>query len=80
MGVINAVLRPVAKLLSLPLLILTLGLFTFVINWAMFSIVVWLSGPERLDLGLAAAGAGPIFLGSVVVSLVSFGLSMVLPD
>lgn len=78
MGLVNAFIRPIAKLLSIPALLLTLGLFTFIINWAMFALVVWLSG--RLDLGLFADSAGAVFLGSVVISVVSFALSLILPD
>ncbi len=80
MGLVNAVIRPIVKLLSLPLLAITLGLFTLVINWALFALVVWLAGPEQLDLGLTSDGAGSTFLGSLVVSIASWGLSLLIAD
>ena len=66
LGVANAVVKPVVLLLSLPFLILTLGLFYFVVNAAMFGLVAWL-----LD-GFRVHGFVPALLGSLVVSLVSW--------
>ncbi|CAN5488813.1 MAG: phage holin family protein [Acidimicrobiia bacterium] len=79
-GLVNALVKPLATLLSLPLLILTLGLFLLVINWLMFAIVVWLAAPDRLDLGLTSADGLSTFLGSIVVTLVSWGLTVITPD
>jgi putative membrane protein len=42
-GIVNAILGPILKLISLPLTILTIGLFSVVVNWALFAITVWLS-------------------------------------
>jgi uncharacterized membrane protein YvlD (DUF360 family) len=56
-GVLNASVRPVLKLLTFPLLILTLGLFTFVINAFMLLITAWIS--EQLSLGFQVADSGP---------------------
>ncbi len=42
-GLVNAIIGPILKLISLPLTILTIGLFSIVINWALFAITVWLS-------------------------------------
>ena len=42
-GIVNAIIGPILKLLALPLTILTIGLFTVVINWALFALTVWLS-------------------------------------
>ena len=64
LGVVNAVVKPVVLVLSLPFLILTLGLFYFVVNAAMFGLVAWL-----LD-GFRIAGFVPALLGSLVVSLI----------
>ena len=69
--------RPVfATVLMLALL--TLGLFTFVIN----AFVLWLTSAlsGRLGLGFHVAGFGSAFLGALVVSIVSFLLSVVAPD
>jgi putative membrane protein len=73
-GVLNAVVRPVLKLLALPLLILTLGLFTFVINALMLLLTSWVSGV--LDLGFHVGGFWAAFWGALVVSLVSLVLSI----
>jgi putative membrane protein len=77
-GLVNAIVRPVVKLLTLPLLILTLGLFTFVINGLMLMLTSALSG--ALDLGLTVAGFWPAFWGALVISVVSFLLSLVIPE
>jgi putative membrane protein len=66
-GLVNAVVRPVLTLLSLPLTILTLGLFLLVINAAMLGLTAWVLPGFRVD------GFGPALLGAIVVSLVSWG-------
>jgi putative membrane protein len=73
-GVLNASVRPVLKLLTFPLLILTLGLFTFVINAVMLLITGWFS--ERLGLGFHVAGFWPAFWGGLVISIVSLAMSL----
>lgn len=65
-GVVNAVVRPLAILLTLPMTVLTLGLFLFVVNAAMFGLVAAL-----LD-GFHVAGFGAALLGSIVVGLTSW--------
>ncbi len=77
-GVVNAVVRPVVKLLALPFIILTLGLLLFVINALMLLLTGWLS--EQLDLGFQVDGFWPALLGSIVISVVSWILGMVLPE
>ncbi|HEV3157581.1 MAG TPA: phage holin family protein [Candidatus Baltobacteraceae bacterium] len=71
LGVVNAILRPLLVLLSLPLEILTLGLFTFVINAFLF----WFVG--RFVPGFTVDGFGAALVGSILVSIVSFVLSLV---
>jgi putative membrane protein len=73
-GVLNAAVRPVLWLMTLPLLLLTLGLFTFVLNAAM----LWLTGAvsEAFGLGFHVEGFRAAFLGALVVSIVSFMLSL----
>jgi putative membrane protein len=73
-GVLNASLRPLLKLLTFPLLILTLGLFTFVINALMLLITGWIS--DRLNLGFHVAGFWSAFWGGLVISIVSLVLSL----
>ena len=77
-GLLNALLRPVLALLTCPLLILTLGLFTFVIN----ALVLWLTSAfaGSLGLGFHVSGFWAAFLGALVVSIVSFLLSVLIPD
>lgn len=72
LGIVNAILRPILIILSLPIEILTLGLFTLVINAALF----WFVG--HLGIGLIVTGFWPAFLGALVLSIVSFILSSVL--
>jgi putative membrane protein len=77
-GLINAILRPVVRLLTLPLFVLTLGVFTFVANALMLLLTSWIS--ERLNLPFVVDGFGPAFLGALVVSVVSFAINVALPD
>ncbi len=74
-GLLNALVRPILLLLSLPLLILTLGLFTFVLNALILMMLSGLS--ETLGLGFHVAGFFPAFVGALIVTVVSFVLSMV---
>lgn len=77
-GLVNAVIRPIISVLSCPLQILTLGLFTFVINAAM----LWLTGWISRAVGIPFVVDGPIaaLLGSIIVSIVSIILSILIPD
>ncbi|NLN27465.1 MAG: phage holin family protein [Firmicutes bacterium] len=74
LGIANAVIRPVLLILTLPLNILTLGLFTFVINGFM----LWLV--SRLVSGFEVAGAGAAILGAVVLSIASGLISIAVRD
>ncbi len=71
---VNAFVRPLVRLITLPLNCLTLGLFGFVINALMF----WLVG--ELDLGLTVGGFVPALFGSVVLSIVSGLLNAFVPE
>lgn len=75
-GVVNALIRPVLKFLSLPILILTLGLFTLVLNGAMLLITSALA--TRFDIPFHVDGFGAAMLGALLVSVVSTVLSWVL--
>jgi len=77
-GIVNAFIRPAVKLLSLPFIIITIGLFTFVVNGLMLWLTSSLSG--SLGLGFHVAGFWPAFWGALVVSLVSALLSMVVSE
>lgn len=77
-GLVNAVIKPIVKLFALPLFILTLGLITFVINALMLWLTSWIS--EKVGLAFHVDGFWPALLGALVVTVVSFLLSLVLPD
>jgi putative membrane protein len=73
-GVLNVSVRPILMLLTLPLLLVTLGLFTFVLN----AVMLWITSAisSALGLGFHVAGFGAAFLGALVVTVVSFLLSL----
>ena len=73
-GVLNASVRPLLKLLSLPIIILTLGVFIFVINALMLMMTAWVSG--LLDLGFYVDGFWDAFVGGLIVTVVSLLLSL----
>lgn len=77
-GVVNFVVKPIAQLLSFPLLILTLGLFALVINALMLLLTSWLA--DKLDVGFHVEGFGTALLGGLIIAIVSWAVSMVLPD
>ena len=73
-GILNASVRPILMLLTLPFFLVTLGLFTFVLNAFMLWLTSGLSG--AFGLGFHVSGFGAAFIGALVVSTVSFGLSI----
>ena len=79
-GLLNALVRPLLKFLTCPLIILTLGLFTLVINAAMF----WLASVVGQSFGFGLTISEPVwwnaFLGALVVSIVSVVLSIFFKD
>ncbi len=77
-GVVNAFVKPVLKLLSLPFIILTLGLLLFVINALMLLLTSWIS--DKLDVPFHVEGFGTALLGALIITVVSWFLSAVLPD
>ncbi|MBA3317630.1 MAG: phage holin family protein [Gemmatimonadales bacterium] len=76
-GVVNSLVRPILTVLTCPLIVVTLGLFTLVINALMLMLTGALS--ERWGLGFAVSGFWPAFFGGLVVGLVSVMLSLFLP-
>jgi putative membrane protein len=72
LGIVNAIIKPILIILSLPIEILTLGLFTFVINAFLF----WIVG--HLGLGLQVEGWWAALWGSIILWIVSWVLSAVL--
>ena len=74
LGVVNAIVRPVLLLLTLPFTLLTLGLFIFVVN------AICLALTAALVPGFSVSGFWPALGGALIVSLVSWVLSAALPD
>lgn len=77
-AVVNIVVRPVVKLLSLPLYVITLGLFTFIVNALMLLLTSWLAG--LLNVPFHVDGFWAAVLGGLVVAFVSWLLNLLLPD
>jgi putative membrane protein len=77
-GVLNATLRPVTKILTFPLIIVTLGIFALVVN----GLMLWLTSSISASLGLGfhVSGFWPAFWGALVVSIVSTVLSIFVRD
>jgi putative membrane protein len=79
LGLLNALLRPILKFLSCGLIVVTLGLFTFVINAAMLWLASWIS-VTWLDAAFVVDDFISALIGSIIVSVVSFVLSLILLD
>jgi putative membrane protein len=73
-GLVNTFIKPVVMLLSLPALLVTLGMFTFVVNAGMLGLVAWLAA------GLDVAGPLAALFGGLVVSVVSIALNLIAKD
>jgi putative membrane protein len=76
-GIVNSLIRPILTVLTCPLIVITLGLFTLVINALMLLLTGALS--ESWGLGFAVSGFWAAFFGGLVVGLVSAVLSVLLP-
>ena len=78
LGLVNALVRPLLALLTSPIIILTLGLFTLVIN----GLMLWLAGAigTALGLGFEVHGFVPAFLGALVLSVVNWAFTLLIGD
>jgi putative membrane protein len=79
LGLVNAFVRPLLKLLSCPLIILTLGLFVLVIN----GVTLWLASTIAVKwfrIGFYVDGFWPAFLGALIVSIVSVILTFLVRE
>ncbi|MBE9533974.1 MAG: phage holin family protein [Proteobacteria bacterium] len=74
LGILNAFFRPILFILTLPINVLTLGLFTFVINALLLMMTSGIIG------GLVVDGFGSALLGSLIISLISLLLSSFISD
>ena len=79
LGLVNAIVRPILKLLTCPLVILTLGLFTLVINGATLLLASSLAN-NVFGVGFYVDGFGPALLGAIIVSVVSIVLNAFIKD
>ncbi|MCX4963365.1 MULTISPECIES: phage holin family protein [unclassified Streptomyces] len=77
-GLVNFLVKPVVKLLTFPLFILTLGLITLVVNALMLMLTSWLAG--LFDLSFHVDGFWTAVLGGLIISVVSWALNVVLPE
>lgn len=77
-GILNAIIKPIFQLVTIPLVLLTLGLFLIVINACMLLLTSWLAG--LFGLGWSVDGFWTAVLGAIIVSIVSFLLNVFIPD
>jgi len=75
LGLVNAIVRPILLLLTLPFTIVTLGLFIFILNAAMFGLAALIAGP-----GFQVHGFWGALVGSLLVSLISLVLNMIVGE
>ena len=78
-GIINAVVKPIAKLLSFPFIILTLGLFTFIVNAFMLQLTEWIADPLGLSFHIDHFFWDAV-LGALIITIVSMVMNWVIPD
>ncbi len=77
-GLVNAIIKPIVKLVGCVFYILTLGLISFVVNALLFLLVDWLA--SLFDLPFYVDGFWAAFWGAIVMGLVSWAISLVIPD
>ena len=78
-GLVNAILGPIARFLSFPARVITLGLFTFVVNAFLLQVTEWISKPLGLSFTIDKFFWNAV-MAAVVITVVSWALSIVLPD
>ena len=77
-GILNAILKPLLLIFSLPLLIVTLGLFLWVINALMLKLTAWIAGV--FGIGFHVHGFWTALLGALIITIVNFFVDRVLVD
>ncbi len=77
-GLVNAVVKPIVKIVGCAFYILTLGLISLVVNALLFLLTGWIA--EQLQLPFTVDGFWAAFWGAIVVGLVSFVLHVAIPD
>ena len=79
-GLVNALIRPLLIVLTCPLIILTLGLGIFVINVLMLWLTIWLANQLGFGFTCVPDFFWNLIIGAIVLSLVSWGVSLLIPD
>ena len=74
-SLVNTFIRPILRIITLPITAVTLGLFLIVINAFMLLLTGWIS--DQLELGFMVNGFVPALLGAIVISIVSWVLSLI---
>ena len=77
-GLVNAIVKPIVAILSIPLYILTLGLFTLVVNALILMLTAWIT--EFTTWGLRIEDFWWAALGALIISIVNFALSVLIPE
>jgi putative membrane protein len=77
-GVLNVIIKPILKLLTCPLQVLTLGLFTLILNGLLLWLTSWMA--SQFGVGFHIDGFIPAFLGALIVSIVSIAVDFLIPD
>lgn len=77
-GLINAIIRPIAKLLTLPLRVLTLGLFTLVVNVGLMAAAIWIA--RDANVGLSSESVLATLTGALVLTMVASLLNQIGPE
>jgi putative membrane protein len=78
LGVVTSFVKPILTILSIPFIIVTLGLFLLVINAAMLRLTGWLAG--ELDIGFTVTGWWPAIGGAIVITLTTWVVDGILGD
>ncbi|WP_182524973.1 phage holin family protein [Nocardioides dongkuii] len=78
LGIVTSFVKPVLKVLSIPFIVLTLGLFLLVINAAMLGLTSWVA--EQLDIGFRVTGFWSAVGGAIVITLVTWVVDGVIDD
>ncbi len=78
-GVVNAVVKPIAKVLAFPAIVLTLGLFTFIVNAFLLQLTEWIADPLGLSFVITKFWWDAV-LGALIITIVSMVLNWVLPE
>ncbi len=77
-GLFNAIIRPIAKLLTLPLRVLTLGLFTLVVNVSLMAAAIWIA--RDADVGLSSESFLATLTGALILTIVASLLNQIGPE